>query len=150
MNEGLFRIVELAGQGFFCSQILLQMGLDALGRENPELIKAIGGLPGGLGFCGKNCGALTGGACLISLYAGKGTAEETPDIRLNEMISKLVNWFDETYGSVYGGINCRDIIENNPANMKERCPQMVLATYEKVKEILIENQYNLSTGYEGQ
>jgi C_GCAxxG_C_C family probable redox protein len=150
MNEGLFRIVELAGQGFFCSQILLQMGLDALGRENPELIKAIGGLPGGLGFCGKNCGALTGGACLISLYAGKGTAEETPDMRLNEMISKLVNWFDETYGSVYGGINCSDIIENNPANMKERCPQMVLATYEKVKEILTENQYNLSTGYEGQ
>ena len=150
MNEGLFRIVELAGQGFFCSQILLQMGLDALGRENPELIKAIGGLPGGLGFCGKNCGALTGGSCLISLYAGKGTPEETPDTRLNEMISELVKWFEETYGSVYGGINCSDLIENNPANMKERCPKMVLATYEKVSEILLKYDYNMSTGYEGQ
>ena len=148
MNDDLFRIVEFAGKGFFCSQILILMGLDAQGKENPDLVRAIGGLPGGLGFSGKNCGAMTGGACLISLYAGKGTADETPDAHLNEMIGELLKWFGEEYGSVYGGINCSDIIENNPAYMKERCPKMVTAVFGRVKEILAEHGYDLSSGRE--
>lgn len=144
MNEELFRIMELSGQGFFCSQVLIIMGLDAQGRENRDLVRAMGGLPGGIGFCGENCGALTGGACLISLYAGKGAPDETEDSRLNLMISELVQWFRDEYSSRYGGINCRDLIEDNAVYMKERCPQVVLGTYEKVKEILNNNGFDLS------
>jgi len=91
---------------------------------------------------------MTGGACLISLYAGKGTPEESADNRLNDMISELVQWFENEYGSAYGGINCKDLIENDPGNMKERCPQMVMKTYEKVKEILIKNEFDLTVGRE--
>ncbi len=148
MNEDLFKIAELAGQGFFCSQILLMMGLEAQGKNNPDLIRAAGGLPGGIGFCGKTCGALSGGACLISLYAGKGTPDETADSRLNEMIAELVQWFENDYGTVYGGISCKDITDVKPEKMKERCPQMVMKTYEKIKEILIRNEYDLTAGRE--
>ncbi len=144
MNEELFKIIELAQQGFLCSQILLMMGLEANGKSNPDLIRAMNGLAGGLGFSGKNCGALSGGACLISLYAGKGSPEETDDSRHNEMISELVQWFEDEFGLKFGGINCRDILEDNPQNMNERCPQIVLKTFEKVKEILKKNEYDLS------
>ena len=90
MNEATLRMITLAGQGFFCSQILLSMGLEAQGKSNPDLIRAMAGLAGGLGFTGDTCGALTGGACLLSLYAGKGLPEEQEDEKLNLMISELV------------------------------------------------------------
>ena len=81
MTDVFFKMVELSRQGFLCSQILLIIGLEAQGKENPDVVRAMSGLVGGLGFCGKTCGALTGGACLIGLYAGKGAADEMEDSR---------------------------------------------------------------------
>lgn len=144
MNEEFFRMVEIAQQEFYCSQILLMMGLEAQGKQNPELIRAMAGLVGGLGFCGKTCGSLTGGACLLALYAGKGSEEEVEDSRLNAMIRELVEWFEREQCANYSDINCENILENNPKNRLERCPQLVYATYEKVKAILAENGYDLA------
>jgi C_GCAxxG_C_C family probable redox protein len=144
MNDEFFRMVEIAQQEFYCSQILLMMGLEAQGKSNPDLVRAMAGLIGGLGFCGKNCGTLTGGACLLALYAGKGTTEEVEDSRLNSMIKDLVQWFEQEQGSLYGGIDCEKIIGGDARNRMERCPQIVYQTYEKVKEILLENGYDLS------
>ena len=61
MDE-LLRMLKLASQGFHCSQILILMGLDAQGKQNADLVRAMEGLAGGVGFCGDICGALTGGA----------------------------------------------------------------------------------------
>jgi len=144
MNDDFFRMVEIAQQEFFCSQILLMMGLEAQGKTNPDLIRAMAGLIGGLGFCGKNCGTLTGGACLLALYAGKGTDEEVEDSRLNSMIKELVEWFKQEQGSLYGGIDCEQIIDNDPQKRMERCPQIVYQTYEKVKTILFDHGYDIS------
>lgn len=144
MNNDFFRMVEIAQQEFFCSQILLMMGLEAQGKTNPDLIRAMAGLIGGLGFCGKNCGTLTGGACLLALYAGKGTDEEVEDSRLNSMIKELVEWFKQEQGSLYGGIDCEQIIGNDPQKRMERCPQIVYQTYEKVKNILFDHGYDIS------
>lgn len=144
MNDEFFRMAEIAQDDFLCSQILLQMGLEAQGKSDPDLIRAMTGLPGGLGFCGKNCGALTGGACLIALYAGKGTSDEIADSRLNTMIAELVAWFEKTYTPVYGGIDCKDILEGDLQNKPQRCPQIVYDTYQKVKEILIANGFDLT------
>ncbi|NLT17733.1 MAG: C_GCAxxG_C_C family protein, partial [Clostridiales bacterium] len=79
MDDFLMRLMELSSQGFFCSQILLMLRLEAEGKQNPDLVRALGGLAGGLGFSGKTCGALTGGACLIAYYAGKGAPDERAD-----------------------------------------------------------------------
>ncbi len=146
MMDELLRMLELAGQRFHCSQILLFLGLDAQEKQNPDLIRAMAGLAGGVGFCGDICGALTGGACLLALYAGRGTADEEEDPRLNVMINELVEWFTQEFSECYGGIHCREILGDDPRNQTSRCPELVTRTYEKVKFLLLENDLDLSEG----
>lgn len=145
MDE-LIRMLQLAGQGFHCSQILLHLGLEAQGKENPDLIRSMAGLAGGVGFCGDICGALTGGACFLALYAGRGVPGEEDDPRLNVMVSELVEWFTQEFSECYGGIHCRDILADDPRNQTSRCPELVTKTYEKVKLLLVENGFDLSEG----
>ena len=52
------------------------------------------------------------------------------------MVQVLVAWFKEEHGRTYGGIRCDDILAGEPANMKARCPNLVLTTYEKANELL--------------
>ncbi|HTZ19152.1 MAG TPA: C-GCAxxG-C-C family protein [Dissulfurispiraceae bacterium] len=146
MTDEFMRMMELSQQGFHCSQIMMIIALEAQGRTNPDLVRAMSGLLGGVGFCGKICGTLTGGACMIGLYTGKGTPEEEPDNRLYLMMSELVEWFEKEYQSLYGGINCADILQDDPRNRLSRCPQMVMATIQKVREILSANDYDFTQG----
>lgn len=134
--DDLMRMMKLKQQGFYCSQILVSMGLEDQGKDNPDVIRAARGLAGGLGFSGETCGALTGGACLLGLHMGKGSVEETDDPRLDPMVQVLVEWFKEEYGRQYGGIRCNDILANDPSNMPARCPGVVVGTYQKTQELL--------------
>lgn len=144
MTDEFMRMMELSRQGFFCSQIMMIMALESQGKSDPDLIRAMSGLLGGVGFCGKICGTLTGGACLIGLYAGKGRQDEEADGRLYLMMTELVEWFEREYQDQYGGINCSDILQDDPRNRVARCPQIVMATYAKVKEILAVNGYDFT------
>jgi C_GCAxxG_C_C family probable redox protein len=146
MMDEMLRMLELAGHGFHCSQILLFLGLDAQGKQNPDLIRTMAGLAGGVGFCGDICGALTGGACLLALYAGRGTTDEEENPRLNVMINELVEWFTQEFSECYGGIHCREILGDDPRNQASRCPELVTRTYEKVKFLLLESGLDLSEG----
>ncbi|MDR1658844.1 MAG: C-GCAxxG-C-C family protein, partial [Desulfovibrio sp.] len=145
-DEGYFDLLRLASREFSCSQMLLQMNLESRNMENPELVRAVGGLVGGLGYCGKLCGALSSGACLLSLYAGKGSEEEVEDSRANLMIEELVQWFEEEIGARHGGTDCKNILKGNPRNRVERCPHILLRTNAKVHEILEKYGYDLMTG----
>jgi len=142
--DDLEHIRQLKQQGYFCSQILMLMGLDLQGKENPDLVRAAGGLAGGLGFSGETCGALTGGACLLGLYAGKGTPDDEEDLKLDPMIKSLVDWFKSGYGQEYGSIRCEEIVGDKGQYMAARCPAMVAGTYQKVKDILVENGFDLA------
>lgn len=134
------RISELLGQKFHCSQIMMQLGLDALELEEPDLVKAMSGLAGGLGGCGRNCGALTGGVCMLSLFAGRGTPEEEADPDLTAMVSEFLAWFEEAYGSP----DCGDIIQGDRDNIPRTCPQLICACGRKALELL--NSYGFSAG----
>jgi len=138
------RMQELKRQGFFCSQILMTLALDLQGQDDPALIRAMHGLAGGLGFVGETCGALTGGASVLGLYAGKGRPEEDDDPRLSFMIADLVQWFKAGYGHDYGGIRCADILQGEPNAQATRCPLMVRGTFQKVKELLVASGYDLA------
>lgn len=144
MNDELFRMMELYQQGFNCSQILLLLGLENLGRSSPDLIRAMTGLGGGLGFSGKICGALTGGVCLLGLYAGRGALEEKEHDRFLLLIDELVQWFEGEAGRLYGGINCADILgeELTYRVVTPKCGTLIGSTYNKVKEILVSNGIN--------
>ncbi len=142
----LDRMRELRQQGFLCSQILMIMALEMQGKDNPELVRAMNGLVGGIGFTGDVCGALTGGACLLGLYAGKAADGDEENIRLTFMIQDLVKWFDQEYGSKYGGNRCDQLTGDDARYQAERCPILVSTTWQKVKELLVENGFELSGG----
>lgn len=146
MSNEVFRMFELHQQGFNCSQILLELGLEARGSNNPDLIRAVSGLGGGLGWSGKTCGALTGGVCLLGLYAGRGTPEEEEHDRFLLMIDELVHWFEDVIGAAYGGINCEEIIGEDLASktINPKCGNIVSGTYDKVKDILESNNISMS------
>ncbi|AFM41636.1 Putative redox-active protein (C_GCAxxG_C_C) [Desulfosporosinus acidiphilus SJ4] len=135
MPADAFRMFQLAAQGFCCSQIMLILGLDTLGKENPDLIKAMHGLCGGIGRSGKTCGALTGGACLIGLNAGKGNPGEFGHPKINMMLRELLEWFED----VHGNTDCEGILDQSLDEGNEypvRCGNIVSATLNKVEEIL--------------
>ena len=117
------RIMGYHLDGLCCAQVLLQMGLDEKGSENPELIRAVKGLCGGL-YAGLDCGALTGGACLLSLLC--------PDDECQSTVSALTEWFKSRYETV----TCSELIGDDPDARYQKCPQIVTGVYEKVKELL--------------
>ena len=71
------RIAELGSMGYHCSQMMMIMTLETIGEENPQLVKALGGLGGGIGYCGDTCGCLTGGACAIGYFLGNLAPEDS-------------------------------------------------------------------------
>ena len=144
MDDLMFRLMELKHKGYYCSQIMMLLALENQDKTNPDIIRAMSGLAFGIGT-GEVCGALTGSACILSLYAGKGTDEEEENPFLMSMLEELGEWFKETYGGMYGGISCNTISEDG-AKRTERCGPLVAATYQKVLEILIENDFDLSEG----
>ncbi len=140
--ETLDYIKDLKAQGFYCSQILILMGLEMKVKQNPDLVKAMHGLAGGIGFNGLLCGALTGGASLLGLYAGKGLPEQESDGKLEIMLGELVYWFKGEFGA--RGMNCDQILEGSQSNIPLRCPTMIASVFQKCKEILVENGFDLS------
>ncbi|HVN20737.1 MAG TPA: C-GCAxxG-C-C family protein [Dongiaceae bacterium] len=145
MSDSSFRMFELHVQGFGCSQVLMQMALEEQGKSNTDLVRAMTGLLHGTN-CGKLCGALTGGCCVLGLYAGKGAKDEQDDPNLDLMLHQFVGWFEAEYLSRYGSIECAGIIGEDPQSQLTRCPQIVAETFEKLRQILTKSQYNLSQG----
>lgn len=134
MDEAAFRMFELHSQGFTCGQILLALGMDRRGEENPDLLRAVHGLAGGVGFSGQVCGALSGGVCLLALFLGKGTADEEPHEGFYDAIRDFGQWFQEEFGHV----DCRDILggEPEPSSYEAKCGDIVARVYEKAMDIL--------------
>jgi len=129
------RMLELSKQGFQCAQILILLALESEGKENNDLVRAIGGLNLGLSDTNGPCGALTGGCCYISYFAGKGDANELEDPAYKKMLSGYAAWFRAEYGDQI----CSRILDGDMKNMPARCPGIIQASYVKATEILKEN-----------
>lgn len=143
MDQTMLRMMELAYNGYYCSQILLLLALETQEKSNPDLIRAMGGLAHGSGFAGGICGTLTGAACLLGLYAGKGTDDEYEDERLKYMLKDLGDWFEQTIGNRYGGITCEAIVGDR-TEIHQRCGTIVAETYAKVMELLDASGYDVT------
>lgn len=144
MNDDAFKVIDLAMKGYQCSQILMALALEARGKENPDLLRAMSGLLGGMSS-GKTCGALTGGCCVLGVYAGWGTPDTAPDERLSAMLNEFVEWFEAEYTGRYGGIQCADIVQDDMRNKMSRCPGIVTESYARLKQILKEYNYEFDT-----
>ena len=53
MSDYLDDMLALYEQGYDCAQILMRLVLDAQGKNNPDLIRALAGLNGGIGGSGS-------------------------------------------------------------------------------------------------
>jgi C_GCAxxG_C_C family probable redox protein len=135
MNDTILRLVKLKAKGFCCSQMMLILALEEQGKTNPDLVRSVGGLCFGIYGNGEVCGALTGGVCLISLFAGKGSEEETANDRYITMIMELTDWFHGTNNEEFGGTRCDDILKKFPD--RSICGQIVADTYEKCIDIFV-------------
>lgn len=116
-------ILELKLKGYCCSQIIMALGLKKLGKENPDLIKAMAGLCMGVQQ-GRICGILSAAICLLYLADPSGAE--------NRNVREITDWFEESFFHV----DCDDLLEGNPLNKIEKCPLMIEATFSKISEIL--------------
>ncbi len=126
-------LLELKKQGISgCSQIMVKLGLDLVGHDNPGLIRAMSGLTGGMGDAGSACGVLTGGAAAIGYLAGRGQLEDIPHENYKEIIKEYVDWFRGEYGSD----RCYDIIKGDKDYSRQVCPGIIEAGYYRMVELL--------------
>lgn len=144
MDETAFQVLKLSMAGYCCTQIMLKMALDEEEKENIDLLRAVNGLCNGIGNMQKTCGVLTGGIAILGLYAGKGEEQAYPKKGFTSMIDEFIEWFESDFQST----NCRDIIgvtefkdESNDQGYLVKCGDILGKSYNKVKEILTENDY---------
>ena len=128
MMKDMDRIAQVRAEGLCCAQTLVQLGLDWRGEENEQLVQAVGGLCGGLST-GKNCGALTGAICMLSMFGLQ--------LARSEMIPEMVEWFAREYGGEQGNVNCLHILGGDMQNRHEICPALIQNTYLAAKDILL-------------
>lgn len=137
MSQYLLDILPLAAKGYCCSQMLGLLALEAQGTRNPGLVRALGGLCHGMGQCGRTCGVLTGGTCVLSLYLGKGDDAETASDKADLAVSEFVEWFTGRTEQ-YGGTTCADILgeclETKPD--VSRCADLVGEAWGQILTIL--------------
>ncbi len=145
-DEAGLKAMQWAGEGFCCSQIMILLALDEMGRENPDLVRAAQGLCQGLGDCSGPCGVLTGGALALGLYAGKGEGMEDAEEALPLMLESLRDWFAEATAP-YGGGACIDILgeaDDKPDPVK--CGGLVGDAFAQVRRILADNGLDPAQG----
>ena len=135
----MMRMLKLSSQGFQCAQIMLILAMESEGKTDADLVRAMGGLNVGLSDTLGPCGAMTGGCCLLSYFAGKGDPDEMEDPAYKEMLSTFTVWFRDTFGGLYGGHICSTILAGDRKNMRERCPSIVSQSFEKAMQILQEH-----------
>lgn len=141
-DDTMLNILSLSGQGYCCSQIIILHGLNFFSGHNPELVRAMSGLCRGIGGPGHTCGVLTGAACLLGLYAGKGDESQEEDERLPVMLHSLARWFQELT-SEFGGVRCADILhESSTVPDPEICGRLLAQTINQCLNILVDNGFD--------
>ncbi len=140
MDDTLIRMLQLGRQGYTCSQIITLLGLELRGETNPGLVRAMGGLAYGCGSGRGSCGVLTGGCCLLALYSGKGSDQESESDLLVLMLQELNDWFCRHTGCAANDMSCEAIVgKEGPAASRQRCGAIVADTFAKVMDILNTN-----------
>ena len=137
MDDTALRILQLSGQGFCCSQIMIKLSLEDMGEENIPLVRAMAGLCEGSGT-GDLCGVASGAACVMALYAAKGSTEEQTLECYPLLLAQFMDWFKQS-ASTWGGIRCEDIVIFQGGRKPELCGNIMLRAREAVLGILAEN-----------
>ena len=134
--DELEKIFDYYHDGYQCAQVLLLYALEAQGIDNPDLVRAMGGLNRGMSNYRSVCGSLSGGLCLLSYFAGKGSSEETANPGYDEMAGERYDWFLKDNEGTGGSPMCMDLLENDLSQRARVCPLLISRTFQKCLEIL--------------
>ncbi len=140
MNPVLLDLMPAVREGYCCSQLLLQLLLNARGEENPGLMRAMQGLCHGIGQSEGPCGLLTGGACVLSYLAGKGRDGEEAESMLTPLLNEYATWFYERT-QTYGGWTCPQVAaglgsrEADGTFNQVACGELLADCWDKIGEL---------------
>ncbi|MDR1411168.1 MAG: C-GCAxxG-C-C family protein [Spirochaetaceae bacterium] len=124
------KIMEELFRGHHCSQVMMILSMKLRGIDDPFTIRALGALANGM-FSRRACGTLTGGICVLSSYFARHSGEAEP-AEYRDLAKEFVEWFEKENGS----LECRDLVEYEPAKMQAFCPGLIERSFEKLIEIL--------------
>ena len=105
----------------------MSMFLEDTGRENEDLVKAMGAVCVGMKE-GLVCGTIAT-AVSVLFVAAENRAQARDELR-----PKMMHWFLESYGSY----SCEDILDGDETRVFTHCPLIIEETYCKLIEILEE------------
>ncbi len=120
MNEDIF-ILKM--NGYCCSQIVMELGLDMMDMKNDQLVEAMAGLCDGV-KCGSICGVASAAICLM--YVADGKAAE------RGLVQEYLDWFEESFGA----LECSMLVGDDPMAKLEKCPMFIESTMYKLEELL--------------
>lgn len=154
MDDAQMLVLELGGKGYSCAQMVIIGGLRLMGRDNPDVIRAMAGLAQGGGCSGELCGALSGGLCLLALHTGKGADDEEALPQALPLMDALVDWFrSELAGG--GGVTCDALLGGDAgaggqcrAMDAGLCGKLVAQTWTRAVTLLVEGGCDPTLGRE--
>jgi C_GCAxxG_C_C family probable redox protein len=140
-----------------CAQTIIAGVFDALGIENDDVFRAASGLADGLGLSGDcTCGALVGGAMVISYLFGrerKDFKDMFKPMKSYLLAKKLHDQFAEKYGTcrchdlqksligrTFNLLDRTEFEEAIRSDMKEYCSKVVGTTAKLATTIILEEQ----------
>jgi C_GCAxxG_C_C family probable redox protein len=98
---------------FHCSQAVLAVGQEKLGKKDGEVIKAMGAFGGGLGGNGEVCGAVVGALAVMGLRFSRASEDEKEDPKMWSYAHEVLERFQNEIAKDHGGILCREIARVN-------------------------------------
>ena len=121
------RIDDELSKGFCCSEIIMKLYLEEAGKDNPSLVKAMGGFCGGIDGL-QTCGALASACCAI--------VDASEDRNATKMERLL---FVEKFVEKNGGCICNEILGGDDSKRATICPTLVEETYYDLVDFLEDN-----------
>ena len=136
----MIRVMRLASQGLYCSQIIMAMVLETRGMSNQALVRSMAGLAFGCGSGQASCGVLTGAACALALYTGKSGPDDEESPAFVPMLEELNEWFASEAGCQDGAVTCEAIMGPEASRApQQKCGALVAKAYVKVMDLLAAN-----------
>ena len=119
------RVMTEKLKGHCCSESIMAMFLEDTGRENDDLVKAMGAFCGGLRE-GLVCGTLASAISVI-FTAAESYAQARDDLR-----PAMMKWFLERFESY----SCETLLDGDETRKITLCPVIIEETYCKLIETL--------------
>lgn len=121
------RVLELFGQGFDCSQVVLSESAESVGIHREMALRAAAAFGGGM-WQGETCGCVTGALMAIGLKYGHDQAGD--EKTKNAMLAKKAK-FEAAFKKAWGSCICKEILGYDlsvPEEMQKIGKENLLAT----------------------